>query len=257
MMNKKTNKGFARVTWALVLALIWAICLSCVSMAAAAETFDQTLEITQSIKGEVQRSKYTYQLTPVTENAPLPEGAKNGVYEFALEGEEGIKLGLTFPADVAADYKYELTRLEAVPAGDTVTPDTHIFGYLVQKDDDGNWVIIPYTCYNKEFKIWDKVDADGNPLGVTLVNMITGKETTTSTTTTTTTNKNTTGTTRYGVSTRTVTRTHVVTNTVARVVNTGDPFQVGLWVVLIVLSLAALIIIAAVRRKKEKDEEDS
>ena len=258
-MNNAMKFTTHALSWVLSLVVMVAICFSCIAMAAEADTFEQTLHVKQSIvSGEAQKTKYTYKLVPITENAPLPAEAKAGAdsYEFDMDGNAKVDLKLYFTADVAADYKYELRREGTVPAGDTVTPDVHIFGYLVEKDDNGEWVIIPYTCYNNEFKI--STDENGNPTGVTLSNNIKGKPTTT-TSTTTTTKRSTTTTTRkgYSYSTRTVTRTNVVTNTVARVVNTGDPYQVGLWVILIVLSLAALIILAAVRRRKEKDEEDS
>lgn len=52
-----------------------------------------------------------------------------------------------------------------------------------------------------------------------------------------------------------VTTTNVVTRTVNKIVNTGDPYQVGLWLGLIVLSGGALILSAIYRRKKETEDE--
>lgn len=255
----KTNKLFQKaLSLLLSMAVVLAICAS--GMAAFAEeakTFEQMLAVQQTVDENVLRSKYTYRLTPKKGECPLPEGAKDGVYEFTLDGNDLKNLLLAFPADVAADYQYELTRLESAPKGDTVTPESHLFGYLVEQKEDGTWIITPYTCYDGHMEIWKKTDASGNPLGITLMNAAVGTKTTTSTTTTTTTTKKgTTTTTRKGY-TYSTTKTNVVTRTVNRVVNTGDPYQVGLWVVLIVLSLAALIIVAAIRRKKEKDEEES
>lgn len=263
---KNTRNGMALKPWAWVLALIWTVCLSfvltCLSPAfAASEPFEQTLHVKQSVSGDPQRTQYTYELTPITKNAPLPADAKEGAetYDFVMDGDAKVDLKLYFPSDVKADYKYELRRVEAAPAGDTVTPDVHIFGYLVETDENGEWIIIPYTCYNNEFKI--STDKDGNPTDVTLEeNKIVGKDKSTTSTTKSTT-KSTTGTTKRSnttnrYSTRTATQTNVVTRTVTRVVNTGDPYQVGLWVVLLVLSLAAMIIVAAIRRKNENDEEN-
>lgn len=60
---KTTNnslKGFARATWALVLTLVWAICLTCVSMAAESpDAFTQKLAIQQTVEGNAVRTKYT------------------------------------------------------------------------------------------------------------------------------------------------------------------------------------------------------
>lgn len=252
----KTNKLFGKtLSLLLSLAVVLAICASFVTaFAEEAKTFEQTLEIGQTVEGKAGRTRYTYRLTPKSDNCPLPEDAKNGVYEFVLDGNDFTKLLMAFPAEVAADYQYELTRLETVPAGDTVTPVSHLFGYLVEQKEDGSWIITPYTCYDGHMEIWKKTDASGNPLGITLANMIKGAKESSSSTTTTTNKNSSQSTTRTNYSTRTVTTTRG--GVVSRVVNTGDPYQVGLWVVLIVLSLAALIIVAAVRRKKEKDDEE-
>lgn len=269
----KTNKTLKTVLSTFVaLCIAWAICLSCISMAAS-DTIEQTIEVTQTIVKEnddktvtyadPSLSKYTYRLTPKTDGAPMPEGTKDGVYEFVLNGNEKKSIPLTFELDGAHDYQYELSRVEETPKGDTVRPETHLFGYLIESDKNGGFNIIPYTCYDNEFKIWDKVDANGNPIGITLANYLQGEKIVEPEPTTKTPDKSTTTTTRKGATTttrssvRTTTRTNVVTRTVARVVNTGDPYQVGLWVALLALSAGALIVLGAIRRKKENDDEES
>ena len=133
------NKLFGKtLSLLLSLAVVLAICASCITaFAEEAKTFEQTLSVEQTIEGNVILPKYTYRLTPKTDGCPLPEGAKDGVYEFTLDGNDLAKFLLAFPANVAADYKYELTRLEKTPAGDTVKPESHLFGYLVEKNADG------------------------------------------------------------------------------------------------------------------------
>ena len=277
----KKNKLFGKTLSLLrSLAVVLAICASCITaFAEEAKTFEQTLSVEQTIEGNVILPKYTYRLTPKTDGCPLPEGAKDGVYEFTLDGNDLAKLLLTFPADVAADYKYELTRLEKTPAGDTVKPESHLFGYLVEKNADGSFKITPYTCYDGHMEIWNKTDSDGNPLGITLSNEIlgtkgdkgdqgdkgdkgdagqdgqngtNGKNGTDGKNGTNGTNG------RNGTNGTNGTSTvKTITQTVGKAINTGDPNHILLWGGVIIASAGALVIIAIVRRKKEKDEENS
>lgn len=280
MTNIKTNKGFARATWALVVTLILAICLSCISMAAEAEPFEQTLHVKQSVTGNALKTKYTYRLTPLNEG-PLPaEAGKDAkYYDFEMDGDAKVDLKLYFPADVEKDYKYELVRQGEVPAGDTVTPDKHIFGYWVKTDETGKMVIIPYTCYNNEFKI--SVDEEGNPTDVTLEeNRIVGtkddkgdkgdkgdqgekgdkgdqgdKGTDGKNGSNGTNGKNGTDGRNGTNGTNGTSTVRTITQTVGKAINTGDPNHILLWGGMALVSAGALIAILIVRRKKEKDEE--
>lgn len=277
MTNMKTKKGFARTTWALVVTLILAICLSCISMAAEAEPFEQTLHVKQSVTGNALKTKYTYRLTPLNEG-PLPaEAGKDAkYYDFEMDGDAKVDLKLYFPADVEKDYKYELVRQGEVPAGDTVTPDKHIFGYWVKKDETGKIVIIPYTCYNNEFKI--SVDEEGNPTDVTLEeNKIVGskgdkgdkgdqgdkgdkgdqgdKGTDGKNGSNGTNGKNGTDGRNGTNGTNGTSTVKTITQTVGKAINTGDPNHILLWGGMALVSAGALIAILIVRRKKEKDEE--
>ena len=277
MTNIKTNKGFARATWALVVMLILAICLSCISMAAEAEPFEQTLHVKQTVTGNVIKPKYTYRLTPLNEG-PLPaEAGKDAkYYDFEMDGNANVDLKLYFPADVEKDYKYELVRQGEVPAGDTVTPDKHIFGYWVKTDETGKMVIIPYTCYNNEFKI--SVDEEGNPTDVTLEeNKIVGskgdkgdqgdkgdkgdqgdqgdKGTDGKNGSNGTNGKNGTDGRNGTNGTNGTSTVKTITQTVGKAINTGDPNHILLWGGMALVSAGALIAILIVRRKKEKDEE--
>lgn len=54
---------------------------------------------------------------------------------------------------------------------------------------------------------------------------------------------------------KTVTTTNVVTRTVNKIVNTGDPYQIGLWLGLIVLSAGGLVFLGIVRRRKERNKD--
>ncbi len=273
MTNMKTNKGFARATWALVLALILAICLSCISLAAEAEQFEQTLHVKQSVTGNAQKTKYTYRLTPMN-NGPLPaEAGKDAeYYDFDMDGNSSVDIKLFFPTDVEKDYKYELIRLGEVPAGDTVTPDKHIFGYWVKTDESGKMVIIPYTCYNNEFKI--STDKDGNPTDVTLEeNKIVGtkgdqgekgdkgdqgnKGTDGKNGSNGANSKNGTDGRNGTNGTNGTSTVRTITQSVGKAINTGDPNHILLWGGMALVSAGALIAILIVRRKKEKDNENS
>ena len=284
----RTNNATKRTThvfsWALSLCLSLAICLSCIATAFGAEsTFEQTLVIEQTVEGNAIQSKYTYVLTPKDAENPMPEKGPGeydktkNTYTFTLDGNDKHTTTLIFPADKPVNYQYELTRVEEVPAGDTVKPETHLFGYLVERDKTtGNMVIIPYTCYDSKMEIWNKVDENKNPLGMTLYNDIVGtkgdkgdkgdpgkdgqdgkdgsdgqKGSDGKNGTNGTNGKNGTNGTN-GTST-----VKTITQTVGKAINTGDPNHILLWGGLAVLSASALVAILIIRRKKEKDEQNS
>lgn len=278
------------------LSILWAMCLSCVSLAAeTGKTFQQTMEITQTILtknedgtvsyGSPTRNSYTYRLYPNNENTPLPEGEglkkDAGYYEFVLTGDAKKSIPVTFTVDGPVDYQYRLERVEAVPKGDIVTPTIHHFGYLFKVNSENEITITPYTCYDNHFKIWDKTDAEGNPIGITLENNIQGPEEKntpsdgkdgkdgqdgkngidgkdgTNGKNGTDGKNGTNGTNgRNGTNGTNGTSTvKTITQTVGKAINTGDPNHILLWGGLIVLSAGALVAILIVRRKKEKDEE--
>lgn len=275
MTNMKTKKGLARFTWALALALVWAICLSCLALAADTDKFEQTLHVKQSVTGNASKTKYTYRLTPIN-NGPLPAEAEESAtyYDFEMDGDAQVDLKLYFPTDVEKDYKYELVRQGEVPAGDTVTPDKHIFGYWVKADETGKLVMIPYTCYNNEFKISE--DEEGNPTDVTLEeNRIVGtkgdkgdqgdkgdpgtdgKDGTDGKNGSNGTNGKDGTNGKNGTNGTNGTSTvKTITQTVGKAINTGDPNHILLWGGMALVSAGALIAILIVRRKKEKDEKN-
>ena len=140
MISKNTSrKGFARTTWALVLALVWAICLSCVTAFAAGDGLTQCVTVKQEVVGSPTKTTYTYYLMPMEKGNPMPsekDGGKleNGQYKFTLKGNDSAKFYLTFTEP--GTYNYELRRTEPAPDGDTVTPTIHPFGYKVLQ---GEW----------------------------------------------------------------------------------------------------------------------
>lgn len=285
--NNATKRTAHVFSWVLSLCLSLAICVSCIATAVAEEnTFEQTLVIEQTVEGNANRTKYTYVLAPKKDDNPMPENGpgvydkEKNTYTFTLDGNDSHKTTLTFPSDKPVNYQYELTRVEEVPAGDTVKPETHLFGYLVEQDKTtGNMVIIPYTCYDSKMEIWNKVDDDGNPIGMTLYNDIVGTKgdkgdpgdpgkdgqdgkdgadgqkgsdgkNGTNGTNGTNGKNGTNGT--NGTST-----VKTITQTVGKAINTGDPNHILLWGGLAVLSASALVAILILRRKKEKDEQNS
>ena len=193
----------------------------------------------------------------------MPEGTKDGKYTVgSIDGATTDANAPTFTMTIDATkpgvYEYILERVETTPEGDTVSPDSHIFGYKVEVDEKtGELVVIPYICQSGQ-PIFSDPDENGYPTKLTLPNTITGEANTTKPTTSP-------STTAKGNTTRTVTtarpgtgttRTNIINRTVNRAVNTGDPYQIGLWIGLIALAAGALVIIGIVKRKKENDDDE-
>ncbi len=264
LMTMKTRTLKSLVALALSLCIVLSMFVAAFA-ATSDDVFVQTIKVTQELKNKPARDSYTYELTPVKAENPMPEGTKDGVYSLVIKGATNDKDAPTFTIEFDAskpgDYQYRLDRVETTPEGDTVTPESHLFGYLV-KEEDGKMVIIPYTCYDNKMVIWNEVDADGNPIGITLKNSLTGtpeEPSSSSTTSSTKSNKSTTSTTRSTNRTTksTVGTTRTVTNTIRNIVNTGDPHHIAIWVALVALSAGGLIAIAALKRKKDEDEDTS
>ena len=166
------NRMVRRVTSILLVALL--IGCICVVAHADSDVFKQTVRVTQILKNSPSRSTYTYLLKPVLSTNPMPEGSKDGLYQFSMNGNSEQTFQFEFDATVSGNYQYDLTRVETIPDGDTVTPVSHKFGFLVQRDGDGQMIIIPYTCYDNHMEIWKQTDEKGNPVGITLSNTIKG-----------------------------------------------------------------------------------
>ena len=137
---------------------------------------------------------------------------------------------------------------------------------------DNEIYVTPYTCYDNHFKIWDKTDAEGNPIGITLENNIQGPENKTPPSDGKdgkdgqdgkngvdgkdgTDGKNGTNGANGRNGSNGTSTVKTITQTVGKAINTGDPNHILLWGGLIVLSAGALVAILIIRRKKEKDEE--
>lgn len=255
-MTRTNNSGCRTghvLALALTLVLMLAICFSSTARAAsAAVNATQKVVVSQTFTGDPDRRQYTYELRDDLESSPMPEGTKDGVYSFTLNGNDRHEFTLTIPGGEGTRAQYVLTRKEAVPSKDKVSPEEHIFGFEVSRDKNGELIVIPYTCEDKDYEILTEQDV---PVGIELFNVITGEEHTTQTTTTqSTTSANAQTTTR---TVRTVTTIHVNKTVKAGRPNTGDPYQVWLWVGLVVVAAGGLIAVAIIRRKKEKDEDNS
>ena len=261
MKLNKTLKGFLGLLVSIAVAMTLSVSLFA---SAAEDTMTETVVVTQVITENTTPAltKYTYVLTPKKAENPMPEGAKDGKYTVgSIDGATTDANAPTFTLEIDASkpgvYEYILERVETTPEGDSVSPVSHIFGYKVEVDEKtGELVVIPYICQSGN-PIFSDPDENGYPTKLTLPNVITGKENTTKSTTSTTT------TTKKGQTTRTVTTakgtqktTTVSKNTVARFVNTGDPYQVGLWLGLIALAAGGMVIVGIVKRKKEDNDED-
>lgn len=255
-MKARTLKSFMAL--ALSLCIVLSVMVAA-SAAASGDVFTQTIKVTQELKDDPSRVSYTYEFTPVKEENPMPEGTKDGVYTLVIKGattdENAPTFTIKFDATKPGDYQYRLDRVEKTPEGDTVTPESHLFGYWV-KEENGKMTITPYTCYDNKMEIWNKVDADGNPLGITLVNGLKGTPTQSSSSTTSSTSSKSTTNTTGRSTTRSAGTTRTYTNTIKNIVNTGDPHHIVIWVTLVALSAIGLIIVAFARRKKDNDEEN-
>ena len=262
MKTMKTLKGLL----ALLVSLAMTMALGVSLLASAAEdAATETVVVTQVITENTtpQRTSYTYVLTPKKAENPMPEGTKDGKYTVgSIDGATTDANAPTFTLAIDATkpgvYEYVLERTETTPEGDTVSPTSHIFGYKVEVDEKtGELVVIPYICQSGE-PVFSDPDENGYPTKLTLPNTITGKENTTKSTTSTTkrTVSTSTRTVTTGRNTRGTTATNGTKGTVARFVNTGDPYQIGLWIGLLALAAGAMVIIGIVKRKKESDDEE-
>ena len=268
--NSRTRKLAHALSWVLSLAVVWAICLSCITAFAAGDGLTQSVTVKQEVVGSPTKTTYTYYLMPMEKGNPMPsekDGGKleNGLYKFTLKGNDSAKFNLTFTEP--GTYNYELRRTEPAPDGDTVTPTIHPFGYIVKQGESG-LEIIPFTCYDEYMEIRD---VNGNPAEIVLTNTL---EKTTGCNCdkngscncktdgckcgSTCTCKNCTKSSSSGGSSsgsKTSGGTSNGTGTRAQSKNTGDPYQIGTYVAILVVSGGALIAIAVLKRKREKDED--
>lgn len=251
--TKKTLKGLM----AMLVALVMTVALGVSMLASAADTATETVVVSQVIeKGTVpQRNSYTYVMTPKQAENPMPAGTKDGKYTLpVITGNTTDKTAPTFTIDIDISkpgvYEYILQKAETdkVPASDTLSPASHIFGYKVEVDEKtGELVAIPYICQSGN-PIFSEPDENGYPTKLTLVNTIKGKPTTT---TTTAKGAPTNGTTSYRGGTN-----YTTTNTRARWVNTGDPHSLILWVAILGVAALGLIIMVIIRRRNDDDEQN-
>lgn len=286
-----TKNSLRKALLPLLLTLSMLLSLS-VAAFAAGDGLKQCVTVSQTVSGSPSKTTYTYYLMPMEKGNPMPSEADGGkleddFYKFTLKDNDSAKFYLTFTEP--GTYTYEIRRTEAVPEGDTVTPTIHPFGYKVKAAEDGTLEVIPFTCYDAYMEI---VDENGKPLEIKLSNLISkgepstdkddkgdkgdkgepgqdgkdGKDGSNGTDGKNGTNgkngtdgKNGTNGTNGRNGTSGTNGTNGTSGTTIRGgrTNTGDPYQVGLWVGLVVLSAGGLIAIAYVRRKKAKDEEDS
>lgn len=102
-----------RFTCALCVCALALLLLSGAALAAG-----ETLPISQSVSQGAEKTAVTYTLTAANPDAPMPEGAKDGVFTFTLTG----KTTDAFPAiapDRAGSWRYTLS---AVGRNAVVTP---------------------------------------------------------------------------------------------------------------------------------------
>lgn len=247
---KKTVKSLMAV----LVALAMTVALGVSMLASAADTVTETVVVTQVIeKGTVpSRSSYTYVLTPKRAENPMPEGTKDGAYTLpVINGETTDSTAPAFNIEIDVSkpgvYEYVLQKLETTPNGDTFSPESHIFGYKVELNDNGELVAIPYICQSGN-PIFSDPDENGYPTKLTLVNTIKGKPTTTAKPTTQKPASRTATTSRGSTDT-------TVTSTRARWVNTGDESQILFWVIVLGVALTGLFLVILIRRRHEDDED--
>lgn len=277
----KTFKGL----FALLLSLAVVMTLGVSLFSYAASTVTEKVVVTQIITENTtpSRNSYTYVLTPERTENPMPEGTKDGKYTLpTITGSTTEETAPSFTVEIDSSktgvYQYRLEKIETTPEGDTIKPTAHIFGWEVVEDENGELVVKPYICQSNVPEYSDP-DDNGYPTTITLVNAVTGEPD----------NKGdkgdkgdpgqdgkdgqngqdgkdgsdgkngsngTNG--KNGTNGRNGTNgTNGTSGTTTKGsrVNTGDPYQIGLWIGLIVVSAGALIAIVVFRRKKDNEED--
>lgn len=281
----KTFKGL----FALLLSLAVVMTLGVSLFAYAASTVTEKVVVKQIITENTTptRNSYTYVLTPEDTANPMPEGTRDdGKYYLpTITGSTTEATAPSFSIEIDASkpgvYQYRLEKVETTPEGDTISPESHIFGWQVTEDENGELVVKPYICQSNKPEFSDKSDS-GYPTTITLVNAVTGEPDDNG-------NKGdkgdkgdpgqdgkdgqngqdgkdgsdgkngsngTNG--KNGTNGRNGTNgTNGTSGTTTKGsrVNTGDPYQIGLWIGLIVVSAGALIAIVVFRRKKDNEED--
>lgn len=238
---------------AMLLALAMTVAIGISMFASAADTVTETVVVQQSVRANTtpKRSSYTYVLTPKRAENPMPDGTVNGKYTLpVITGTTTDQTAPSFTIEIDKSrpgvYEYILEKVETTPSGDTFSPQSHIFGYKVEVDEEtGELVVIPYICQSGN-PVFTDPDKDGYPTKVILLNTIVGTanstKSTTTTTTTTTTKRG------SGYTTRTTSR--------ASGVNTGDESQLMMWVVILGVAVAGLLLVILIRKRHEDDDED-
>lgn len=233
------NRRAKRVAVAvLVVSIMFALNVSAV----ASDTFTQTVKVTQSAKQNPTKTDYTYVLTPYSPGNPMPNGTKDGKYSFEIKGAttaDEQEFSIVFDATQPGNYLYYLRRQGTIPTGESVTPEEHCFGFLVE-EQNGKMVIIPYTCYDNHMVIWDKTDTNGNPIGITLSNEIVGKSTVSPTPT----------------PTAKVTTSPATTNSLKGqyTPKTGDNTPLSTLIIMAVFSVIMVVFLVLIDRRREKKE---
>lgn len=272
--TKKTFKGLL----ALLVSLSMIVALGVCVLAAAAETITETVKVEQTVSGSPSVTKYTYVLTPAESTNPMPEGTVDGVYTIkdvvgATTDETAPRFSILIDKSKAGFYEYTLEKTGTTPAGETVTPEKYVFGYIVRVGKDGNMEVVPYICQGGEPVEKAEFDEQGNPKMLALAFNLNrpeepstekgekgdkgdpgqdgtdgknGKDGTNGRNGTNGTN---------GKNGTTTIKT--ITQSVGKAINTGDPNHILLWGGVIIASAGALVIIAILRRKKEKEEENN
>lgn len=205
----------------------------------------QTVIVRQTVTGTPTRDTYSYVLTPRKPDNPMPEGTVNGVYTVpAIAGsKDAPAFTMTISKEKPGVFEYVLERVEAVPKGDTVSPEKHIFGYKVRQvlGPDGIYrtEVLPYIC--------DSDDPDIEATKIILKNFIQGPPPSTKST---------------SISTRTVTipttkKTPVPTTRASRApwVNTGDNSHLLFWAAVVGISAVGILVLILIRRNRDDDEE--
>ncbi len=273
---KKTLKGLI----AMLVALAMTVALGVSMLASAAEdgSVAETVVVTQVFAEDTtpnQPAKYEYVLTPKRAENPMPEGTVNGKYTVGtIDGESSEATAPSFVLMIDASkpgvYEYILERNGTTPEGNSISPESHIFGYKVEIDETtGELVAKPYICQSGEPSYYSNPDGSGYPTQLTLINTITGpkkgqdgkdgndgqngkdgqngtngKD-----------GKNGTNGKDGKNGTNGTNGKNGTNGTVAKGVNTGDESNLILWVVVLSVAVAGFLLAVLLRRRKEDDDE--
>ena len=148
-MRRILNRKRVIKAFAVNLVLVCLISIMLAPMAYAAETVDVTLTVQQVFTTDGLSSPpgdtFTYRLTPITTNAPMPLNNDSEYYVFTISGSGEVQIGLSFRA--SGIYSYELRCVSDERTDYTI--DRRVYTIEVHVIDNSEVLLIYLNGENK------------------------------------------------------------------------------------------------------------